>query len=157
MGGPSLGGLAKKQRAAVTPICPLCRVTGPRKRGDKARLSPRGPLGGPPGRRTSLTPRFLRLVTPYPPRPASPTLSTPSKTPQRPPLPFMAATPPPQVPVVDVAAVALEARRSAAAVKKKKNATDLATTQVHVQRLREENRRPNTRSTYNKCWRLWKE
>jgi hypothetical protein len=55
-----------------------------------------------------------------------------------------------------VAAVALEARRSATAVRKKKNATDLASTQVHVQRLREENRRPNTRSTYNKCWRLWR-
>jgi hypothetical protein len=25
-----------------------------------------------------------------------------------------------------------------------------------VQRLREENRRPNTRSTYSKCWRLWR-
>jgi hypothetical protein len=40
----------------------------------------------------------------------------------------MAAALPPQVPVVDVAAVALKARRSAAAVKKKKNATDLAIT-----------------------------
>jgi hypothetical protein len=63
---------------------------------------------------------------------------------------------PPQVPVVDAATVASEARRSAAAVRKRKNATDLASTQVHVQRLREENRRPNTRSTYRKCWRLWK-
>ena len=57
---------------------------------------------------------------------------------------------PPQVPVVAAASVALEARRSAAAVRKRKNKTDLASTQVHVQRLREENRRPNTRSTYSK-------
>jgi hypothetical protein len=64
--------------------------------------------------------------------------------------------PPPQVPVVDAATVALEARRSAAAVRKRKNTTDLASTQVHVQRLREENLRPNTRSTHNKYWRLWR-
>ena len=41
-------------------------------------------------------------------------------------------------------------------MRKRKNKTDLASTQVHVQRLREENRRPNTRSTYSKCWRLWR-
>jgi hypothetical protein len=68
-----------------------------------------------------------------------------------------AAADPPQVPVVAAATVAaLEARRSAAAVRERKNKTDLASTQVHVQRLREENRRPNTRSTYSKCWRLWR-
>jgi hypothetical protein len=67
-----------------------------------------------------------------------------------------AVPPPPQAPVVAAATVALEARRSAAAVRKRKNKTDLASTQVHVQRLREENRRPNTRSTYSKCWRLWR-
>jgi hypothetical protein len=61
----------------------------------------------------------------------------------------------PQMPVVAAADVALEAQRSAAAIKKK-NETDLTSTLVHVQRLREENRRPNTRSTYSKCWRLWK-
>jgi hypothetical protein len=67
------------------------------------------------------------------------------------------AAAPPQVPVVAAATVAaLEARRSAAAVRERKNKTDLASTQVHVQRLREENRRPNTRSTYSKCWRLWR-
>ena len=63
---------------------------------------------------------------------------------------------PPQVPVVDAATVASEARRSAADVRKMKNATDLAATQVHLQHLREENRQPNTRSTYSKCWRLWR-
>jgi hypothetical protein len=68
-----------------------------------------------------------------------------------------AADDPPQIPVVAAAAVALEARRSAADIKKRTNETDLASTLVHVQRLREENRRPNTRGTYRKCWRLWKE
>jgi len=63
---------------------------------------------------------------------------------------------PPQIPVVAAATVALEAQRSAAAIRKRRNDTDLASTLVHVQRLREENRRPNTRSTYSKCWRLWK-
>jgi hypothetical protein len=62
----------------------------------------------------------------------------------------------PQIPVIAAAAVALEARQSAAAMNQRKNKTDLASTLVHVQRLREENRRPNTRSTYSKCWRLWK-
>jgi hypothetical protein len=61
-----------------------------------------------------------------------------------------------QIPVVAAAAVALEARRSAAAMRKRRNEVDLASTLVHVQRLQEENRRPNTRSTYKKCWRLWK-
>jgi hypothetical protein len=54
-----------------------------------------------------------------------------------------AAAAPPQIPVV-----------AAAAIKKRKNETDLASAQVHVQPLREENRRPNTRFTYSKCWRL---
>jgi hypothetical protein len=67
-----------------------------------------------------------------------------------------AAADPPQIPVVAAAAVALEARRSAADMRKRKNETDLASTLVHVQRLREENRRPNTRGTYRKRWRLWK-
>src|SRR5436190_23031245 len=67
-----------------------------------------------------------------------------------------AAADPPQIPVVGATAVALEARRSAAAMKNRRNETDLASTLVHVQRLREENRRPNTRSTYSKCWRLWR-
>ena len=44
---------------------------------------------------------------------------------------------------------------AAAAMRKRRNEADLASTLVHVQRLREENRRPNTRSTYNKCWWLW--
>jgi hypothetical protein len=61
-----------------------------------------------------------------------------------------------QIPVVAATAVALEARRSAAAMRKRRNEADLAFTLVHVQRLREENRRPNTRSTYRKCWRLWR-
>jgi hypothetical protein len=55
-----------------------------------------------------------------------------------------------QIPVVAAAAVALEARRSAAAMRKRRNEADLASTLVHVQRLHEENRRPNTRSTYSK-------
>src|SRR5213080_952324 len=67
-----------------------------------------------------------------------------------------AAGDPPKIPVVAAAAVTLEARRSAADMRKTRNETDLASTLVHVQRLREENRRPNTRSTYKKCWRLWK-
>jgi hypothetical protein len=67
-----------------------------------------------------------------------------------------AAADAPQIPVVAAATVALEARRSAAAMRKMRNETDLASTLVHVQRLREENRRPNTHSTYKKCWRLWK-
>ena len=62
----------------------------------------------------------------------------------------------PQIPIVAAATVALEARRSAADMRKMRNETDLASTPVHVQRLREENRRPNTRSTYSKCWRLWR-
>ena len=62
-----------------------------------------------------------------------------------------AAADAPKIPVV-----ALEARRSAADIRKRRNETDLASTLVHVQRLREENRRPNTRGTYRKCWRLWK-
>jgi hypothetical protein len=60
------------------------------------------------------------------------------------------AVDPSQIPVVTAIAVALEARRSAAAMKKRRNKADLASTLVHVQRLREENRRPNTRSTYSK-------
>jgi hypothetical protein len=60
------------------------------------------------------------------------------------------AVDPSQIPVVAAAAVALEARRSAAAMRKRRNEADLASTLVHVQRLREENRRPNTRSTYSK-------
>jgi hypothetical protein len=67
-----------------------------------------------------------------------------------------AAADPPQIPVVAAATVALEARRSAADMRKRRNETDLASTLVHVQRLREENRRPNTRGTYRKCWRLWR-
>ena len=63
------------------------------------------------------------------------------------------AVDPAQIPAM---AVALEAQRSAAAMRNRKNETDLASTLVHVQRLREENRRPNTRSTYSKCWRLWR-
>jgi hypothetical protein len=63
---------------------------------------------------------------------------------------------PPQIPIVAAATVALEARRSAADIKKIRNETDLASTLVHVQRLREKNRRLNTHSTYKKCWRLWK-
>jgi hypothetical protein len=58
--------------------------------------------------------------------------------------------------VVAAAAVALEARRSAAAMRKGRNEADLASTLIHVQRLREENQRPNIRSTYSKCWRLWR-
>src|SRR5277367_4082 len=63
---------------------------------------------------------------------------------------------PSQIPVVTAAAVALEARRTAAAMRQRRNEADLASTLVHVQRLREENRRPNTRSTYSKCWWLWR-
>jgi hypothetical protein len=59
----------------------------------------------------------------------------------------------PQIPIVAAATVALEARRSAADMRKMRNEMDLASTLVHVQRLREENRRPNTHSTYRKCWR----
>jgi hypothetical protein len=66
------------------------------------------------------------------------------------------AVDPSQILVVAAAAVALEARRSAATMRKRRNEADLASTLVHVQRLREENRRPNTRSTYSKCWRLWR-
>jgi hypothetical protein len=66
------------------------------------------------------------------------------------------AADPSPIPVVAAAAVALEARRSAAALRKRKNEADLASTQVHMQRLREENRRPKTRSAYSKCWRLWR-
>jgi hypothetical protein len=44
-----------------------------------------------------------------------------------------------QIPTVTAAAVALEARRSAATMKKRRNEADLASTLVHVQRLREEN------------------
>ena len=62
---------------------------------------------------------------------------------------------PAQLRVVAAAAVALEAQRSAADMRKRRNEADLASTLVHVQRLRDENRRPNTRSTYSKCWRLW--
>jgi hypothetical protein len=124
----------------------------------KGVLTPR-----PPGRCTSLTPPFLRLVMPCIPCPALSIPSTLLKTPQRslsPPLKIPVSSlpqgavvhlprwrveprppppPRPQVPVVDAATVASEARRSAAAVRKRKNATDLASTQVHVQRLREEN------------------
>jgi hypothetical protein len=64
------------------------------------------------------------------------------------------AADPSQIPTVIAAAVALETRRSAAAIKKSRNEADLASTLVHVQRLREENRRPNTHSTYSKCWQL---
>jgi hypothetical protein len=46
------------------------------------------------------------------------------------------AVEPSQIPVVAAAAVALEARRSAAAMKKRRN---VASTLVHVQRLLEEN------------------
>ena len=60
------------------------------------------------------------------------------------------AVDPSQISVVTAAAVVLEARRSAAAMRKRRNEADLASTSVHVQRLREENRRPNTRSTYSK-------
>ena len=133
------------------------------------------PSGGPhvPRHCTSPTPRFLNLATPRPPCPASPSSSRPSKTPffQDPPrLPGMSsqsaamaledaavqAVDPSQILVVAAAAVALEARRSAATMRKRRNEADLASTLVHVQRLREENRRPNTRSTYSKCWRLWR-
>ena len=65
------------------------------------------------------------------------------------------AVDPAQLAVVAAAAVALEAQRSAADMRKRRNEADLASTLVHVQRLRDENRRPNTRSTYSKCWRLW--
>ena len=65
------------------------------------------------------------------------------------------AVDPGQLRVVAAAAVALEAQRSAADMRKRRNEADLASTLVHVQRLRDENRRPNMRSTYSKCWRLW--
>jgi hypothetical protein len=44
-----------------------------------------------------------------------------------------AAADPSQIPVVAAAAVALEARRSAAAMRKRRNEADLASTLVHVQ------------------------
>jgi hypothetical protein len=66
------------------------------------------------------------------------------------------AVDPAQMPIIAAAVVALEAQRSAADMRNRRNETDLASTLVHVQRLREENRRPNTRSTYSKCWRLWR-
>ena len=65
------------------------------------------------------------------------------------------AVDPAQLRVVAAAAVVLEAQRSAADMRKRRNEANLASTLVHVQRLRDENRRPNTRSTYSKCWRLW--
>jgi hypothetical protein len=44
-----------------------------------------------------------------------------------------AAADPYQIPVVAAAAVALEARRSAVAMRKRRNEADLASTLVHVQ------------------------
>ena len=147
MGGRAWGAWPRKSAPASRPICPLCRVTGPRKRGDKD-------VPGPhilPGLSVPLHPPLDTAED----RPED-RLPPPSLRDRRPPAPDGARRHRPPGAPDPRRCRALEARRSATAVRKRKNKTDLASTQVHVQRLREENRRPNARSTYSKCWRLWK-
>ena len=137
-------------------ICHIWRVTA-QNRGYKGPppLPPFSPGGGGPsrfrgpGRSTSPMPWFWDLITPRPPSPASPAspLSPPGRRRPSPvsPAPSSSAAMAPfhagaadsepnpfQVPVAaTAAAVALEARRSAAAIKER-NEADLASTLVHA-------------------------
>lgn len=62
------------------------------------------------------------------------------------------ALPPDQI---DVEEVRREAEAHVATLAAQSNNADMATLMQRISRMREEDRRKNTRKTYTKCWRLW--
>ena len=56
---------------------------------------------------------------------------------------------------VDAEDVKREATAHVAKLAADSNVADMAAVMQRVRRMREEDRRDNTRKTYSKCWRLW--